>query len=158
MTLEDIYIENYPVVYGYLLSMCADPIEAEEIAAETFLKALQSIRRYDGKCKPATWLCTIARNLYINELKRKKRYIPLEEARIPAVPDMQEHYIEKDAVARLYQSASELESPYRDVFFLRIKGLDFRQIAQQMGKTENWARVIYYRAKTKIRQEEEYNG
>ena len=158
MTLEDIYIENYPIVYGYLLSLCADPCEAEEIAAETFFKALQSIRRYDGKCKPSTWLCTIARNLYINELKRKKHNVPLDEARIPAVPDMQEYYIEKDGIARLYQSAAELESPYRDVLFLRLEGLNYRQIAEQMGKTENWARVIYYRAKAKLRQEEDDNG
>ena len=76
MTLEDIYLENYPIVYGYLLSLCADPHEAEELTAQTFFKAIQSIHRYDGKYKPSTWLCTIGRNLFLNELKQKNAMFP----------------------------------------------------------------------------------
>ena len=38
MELEDIYRENYPIVYGYLLSMCANPDEAEELTAQTFFR------------------------------------------------------------------------------------------------------------------------
>ena len=64
MTLEEIYLENYPIVFGYLLSLCKDPVEAEELTSQTFFKAMENIRRYDGKSKPSTWLCTIGKNLY----------------------------------------------------------------------------------------------
>lgn len=155
MTLEDIYCENYPIVYGYLLSLCADPGEAEELTAQTFFKAVQSIRSYDGKCKPSTWLCTIARNLYFNECKRKKRHVPLEENLIVSTEDVQETYIEKETVKHLYRQAATLEEPYREVFFLRLEGMSFRRIGRIMEKSENWARVTYFRAKTKIKLETE---
>jgi len=61
--LEAFYKENYPIVRGYLLSLSGDPWTAEELAAETFLKALERIDTYDPRYRPSTWLCTIARNL-----------------------------------------------------------------------------------------------
>ena len=149
MELEDIYKENYPIVYGYLLSMCHDPHEAEELTAQTFFRAIEHFRRYDGSCKPSTWLCTIAKNLFYNECKRKKRHERFSKVDLVATDDPQQTYIEKDAVCRLYQCAAELESPYREVFFLRLEGLSFREIGIAMEKTENWARVTYFRAKTK---------
>ena len=152
MTLEEIYLENYPIVFGYLLSLCKDPVEAEELTSQTFFKAMENIRRYDGKSKPSTWLCTIGKNLYYNERKRKKRHVSLDDAQLSS-GSPEDAYIEKDTAKRIYTAAAALESPYRDVFFLRLDGRSFRQIGQQLGKTENWARVTYYRAKTKIQEE-----
>ena len=155
MDLEEIYRENYPVVYGYLLSLCANPDEAEELAAQTFFRAIQSFKRYDGSCKPSTWLCTIARNLFYNECKRKKRSERYSKEPALKFEDPQEACIERDTARRLYQWASKLETPYREVFFLRLEGLNFREIGTVMERTENWARVTYFRAKAKIRGEME---
>lgn len=152
MTLEEIYLDNYPIVFGYLLSLCGDPVEAEELTAQTFFKAVENIRKYDKSCKPSTWLCTIARNLYLNECKRKKRHAPLDEAHL-SVNNLEEIYIEKDMAKCIYGIAASLESPYREVFFLRMEGLNFREIGTILERTENWARVTYYRAKTKIQEE-----
>ena len=152
MTLEEIYIENYPIVYGYLLSLCGDPVEAEELSSQTFFKAVENIRKYDKSCKPSTWLCTIARNLYFNECKRKKRHVPLDEVRI-SDNSLEDICIEKDMAKHIYGIAASLEKPYREVFFLRMEGLSFREIGAILEKTENWARVTYYRAKTKIQEE-----
>lgn len=149
MTLEDIYRENYPIVYGYLLSLCADPHEAEELTAQTFFKAIQSIHRYDGKYKPSTWLCTIGKNLFLNELKRKKRHIPLDDTQ-PAKGNLEEDFIRKALARQTLQSAAALDSPYREVFFLRLEGMSFREIGVAMERSENWARVTYFRAKAKI--------
>ena len=154
MTLEDIYLNNYPIVYGYLLSLCGDPNEAEELTAQTFFKAVENIRKYDKSCKPSTWLCTIGRNLYFNECKRKHRHVPLDEA-IISIEGPEELLIEKDIAKHIYGIAASLETPYREVFFLRMEGLSFRQIGEIMDKTENWGRVTYYRAKTKIQEETE---
>ena len=68
---------------------------------------------------------------------------------------MEDIYIEKDMARHIYGIAASLETPYREVFFLRMEGLSFRQIGEIMDKTENWARVTYYRAKTKIQEETE---
>ena len=159
MELEEMYMENYPIVYGYLLSLCRDPDEAEELTAQTFFRAIQQFRRYNGTCKPSTWLCAIGKNLFYNECKRKKRSERLAETVPSTLEDPQLAYIEKDQLRRLLQRAAELESPYREVFFLRLEGLSFREIGSIMEKTENWARVTYFRAKTRIREElEDENG
>ena len=48
-------------------------------------------------------------------------------------------------------SAHTLPEPYKEVFSLRVFGeLPFRAIGQVFGKTEGWARVTYYRAKSRI--------
>ena len=157
MTQEDIYQENYPIVYGYLLSLCGDIPLAEDLAAETFFKAFLHPRRYDGKCKLSTWLCTIGKNLYINERKRQQRSRRLMP-RPSAAPDPEELLLEKEQLAQLYRETPRLEQPYGQVFFMRLEGLSFYQIGEALGKSENWARVTFFRAKVKIqeRMEEHY--
>ena len=150
MTQEDIYRENYPIVYGYLLSLCGDIPLAEDLAAETFYKAFLHPRRYDGRCKLSTWLCTIGRNLYMNECKRQRRRsvtVPPTSARDPEAM-----LLEKEQIAQLRRTTQQLEPPYGQVFFMRMEGLSFRQIGEAMDKSENWARVTFYRAKVKIRE------
>ncbi len=151
MTQEDIYQENYPIVYGYLLSLCGDIPLAEDLAAETFFKAFLHPRRYDGRCKLSTWLCTIGKNLYINERKRQQRSRRLFP-RPSAVPDPEEVLLEKEQLTQLYRETQQLEPPYGQVFFMRMEGLSFRQIGEAMGKSENWARVTFFRAKVKIQE------
>ena len=151
MTQEDIYRENYPIVYGYLLSLCADIPLAEDLTAETFFKAFLHPRRYDGTCKLSTWLCTIGRNLYINERKRQLR--SRRPAAPPATaPDPEKVLLEKETLAQLHRITQQLEAPYGQVFFMRVEGLSFRQIGEALDKTENWARVTFYRAKVKIQE------
>lgn len=151
MTQEDIYRENYPIVYGYLLSLCGDIPLAEDLAAETFFKAFLHPRRYDGQCKLSTWLCTIGRNLYINECKRQFRSRRLSNPPATA-SNPEELLLEKEEIAQLYRTAQQLESPYGQVFFMRLEGLSFRQIGEAMDKTENWARVTFFRAKVKVQE------
>jgi len=151
MTQEDIYRENYPIVYGYLLSLCGEIPLAEDLAAETFFKAFLHPRRYDGKCKLSTWLCTIGKNLYINECKRRLRTHRLSVSSDTA-PDPEELLLEKEQMTQLYRTSRQLEPPYGQVFFMRLEGLSFRQIGEAMGKTENWARVTFFRAKVKIQE------
>ena len=48
--------------------------------------------------------------------------------------------------------------PFREILYLRIfGGLSFKEIGEIMGKTENWARVSYYRAKERLKKEVEKN-
>ena len=154
MTQEEIYQENYPIVYGYLLSLCGDIPLAEDLAAETFFKAFLHPRRYDGQCKLSTWLCTIGRNLYLNERKRLLLSRHLSPSPTTAA-DPEELLLEKEQITQLYRAAQQLEFPYSQVFFMRLEGLSFRQIGEALGKTENWARVTFFRAKVKIQERTE---
>lgn len=155
MTLEQLYLENYPVVYGYLLSLCGNPAVAEDLVSETFLRAMEKIHAFDGGCKPSTWLCAIGRNLYLNERKRLARHMPLESLEELSAPGFEEPVLEKLHAREILYRAGRLEEPQRQVFFMRVAGAAFRDIGDALGKTETWARVTFFRTKTKLLSEME---
>jgi len=155
VTLEDLYLENYPVVYGYLLSLCGSPALAEDLTSETFLRAMQKIQTFDGKCKPSTWLCKIGKNLWLNERRRMRRHVPLDDADAVPMPDFEESVLDQAQAQAVLRRAGVLEAPQRQVFFMRAAGASFRDIGDALGKTETWARVTFFRTKTKLLSEME---
>ena len=150
MNLEQFYRENYHIVFGYLLSLCGSKQQAEDLTSETFLKAIAKIGSYDGRVKPSTWLCAIGKNLYLNERKRFRRHVPLDSVVIAEDNTMEEKMIDKDTANRIQILARALEEPKNQVFAMRLNGLSFREIGEALGKTENWTRVTFFRAKNEI--------
>ena len=150
MNLERFYRENYHIVFGYLLSLCESRAMAEDLTSETFLKAISKVSSYDGSVKPSTWLCAIGKNLYLNERKRFSRHVPLDSVVIAEDDTMEERIIEQDTAKRIEQLSRKLEEPKNQVFAMRLNGLSFREIGEALGKTENWARVTFFRAKNEI--------
>lgn len=155
--LEAFYRDNYRIVYGYLLSLCGDPAVAEDLAAETFLRAMERIDSFDPRYKASTWLCTIGRNLYINQYKRKNRELPLSDAEACATPSPEALYLQKEQARQVIDAAGKLPPEQRQVLFMRLEGMAFREIGTALGKTETWARVNFFRAKSKILSEMEEN-
>lgn len=150
MNIEQFYKENYRIVFGYLYSLCGDVHFAEDLTSETFLRAIIKIGSYDGRVKASTWLCTIGRNLYLNEVKKRSRHVPLEG--IPAMEgdSMEDTYMKREQAEQVHRLIQELEEPKNRVVIMRQQGLSFRDIGDALGKSENWARVTFYRAKEKI--------
>ena len=153
--LEAFYRDNYPIVYGYLLSLCGDPALAEDLASEAFLKAIEKIDSYDPKYKPATWLCTIGRNLYLNHKKRALRHTPLDDGMVSPSPTPEEQVFRNTLLKNVMAAAKALPPTAQQVLFMRLENLSFRQIGLALGKTENWARVTFFRAKSKLLKEME---
>lgn len=150
MNLEQFYRENYHIVFGYLLSLCGSKATAEDLTSEAFLKAITKIDSYDGSVKPSTWLCAIGKNLYLNERKRFSRHVPLDSVVIAEENIMEEKIMEKDMAKRILQLSKQLQEPKNQVFAMRLNGLSFREIGEALGKTENWARVTFFRARNEI--------
>ena len=153
--LEAFYKENYRIVYGYLLSLCADPTLAEELTAETFYKAILHIDRYDPHYKASTWLCTIGRNLFLNECRRKKRFVSLDEATWIATPSAESIHLQKEEAERILEILNRFPPKQKQVFIMRLQGMCFRDIGLALNQSENWARVTYFRTKSQIRAEME---
>ena len=155
---ESIYKAYFGRVYHYLLSLCREHHLAEELTTETFFKALNALDGFRGDCDPGTWLCTIARNLWVDHCKKHPAYQSLEESfdlADPNSPDPALTAERSDTAMGLYARLHRLEEPYKEVFLLRALGeLSFRQIGELFGKTENWACVTYHRARKKLQKEE----
>ncbi len=151
--LEVMYEREAKNVYKYLYHLCQNKEIAEDLTAETFLKAAKSLSRFRGECKESVWLCQIAKHLWFRELKRQKKTGPLPEN----MEMISEQDVEVQVMASLgrlewFQKMQGLEPVTREVMYLRLYGdLTFREIGEVMGRTETWARVTFYRGKQKMK-------
>lgn len=154
--MEQLYQENAKIVHHYLLSLCHDQALAEDLTQETFLRAYKSLERYDGSCRLSTWLCQIGKHLYYQYLARNKRESPadMEEIRAPEEMRAPEKNQPENAVLRrlelmdVLKEMQNLPVQMREVVYLRtMADLSFREIGEILGRSENWARVNFYRAK-----------
>lgn len=147
---QEIYSLYFQDVYKYMLALSRDPNLAEEITQETFFKALKSLDSFRGQCKLYVWLCQIAKNTYLSYLKKHKE----PEIEETLTGSLEERMLEEESAFLIHQALHNLPEPYKEVFSLRVLGeLSFRQIGLLFGKSENWARVTYHRARLKIKEE-----
>ena len=151
---EHLYEKNYPIVYKFTLSLCRNTSLAEELTQDAFVKALEHFEQFDKKCHFYVWVCQIAKNTYYSYLRKQKHLIP--ESQIPPqwTDSPEEIVFTKETAERIYVLLDRLPEPYREVFSLRVfSDLSFSQIGNIYGKTDSWARLIYYRAKKRIKED-----
>ena len=154
MDPEQLYETCFMQVYSYVMTLCADRGMAEEITQETFYRAISAGEhsRFRAQADQLTWLCAIAKNLFADELRRRKRTAELDPE-ILSGEDLTERTEKEDLSFRIHVALHALEEPYREVFQLRVFGeLPFARIGQLFGRTETWARVTYHRARIKLRE------
>ena len=155
--MDEIYQQYAKSVYRYLFSLTRNAGLSEELTQETFYQAIRSIDRFDGSCKISTWLFGIAKNVLYTYSRKHPGEESLEEKSELGgeEPDFAES-AENEALSRLGQMdllklIHSLPEPSREVVYLRaFGGLSFAEIGEVHGKTENWARVTFYRAKERI--------
>ena len=150
---DQVYTAYYQVVFRYTLALTHDRDLAEEVTQQAFFQALKKIDRFREECALESWLCRIAKNVYLSML-RKNRQISAEPEGMPAVEDTVQTALEDAETAdRLFTLLHQLPEPYKEVFWLRTFGeRSFGEIAALFGKTESWARVTYHRAKGKLQK------
>ena len=159
MEFGDIYEKYFKDVYLFMLATSKNADVAEEITQATFFKALKEIKNFKGNCSVKSWLCQIAKNLYVDQMRKKQLY-PLDEVKeAAAVTDIEESMVDKSDAISIYKILHYLEEPYKEVFMLSVLGqVSLTDISRIFGKSESWARVTFYRAKQKLaeRMREEY--
>ena len=87
--MEEMYDRYSGMVKAYLTRLSGSSELAEELTQETFYQAVRRIDRFDGRCSASTWLCGIAKHLYIDAVRRRKPVEPLPED-IPSGEDFAE--------------------------------------------------------------------
>ena len=158
MDIEQLYNEYSKIVYKYLICLTHNKEIAEDLTQETFCKAIKHINRFQGKCKISVWLCEIAKNLWLNELKKMKRIstLDMEKEDIDVLYNIEENFLEKQKIELLYREIKKLDASTREIFYLKLfSDLTFKQIGKIKGKSEVWARVNYYRGKQKLKEVDE---
>jgi len=153
--MEQIYEEYFEIVYKYLFCLTHNSDISEELTQETFYRAVKKIDTYKGECKISVWLCQIAKNLWFDQCRKNKKKINIEEDLLSqyAIDTIEEKVISNDEKIYLYKKMQNLDEKTREVMYLRITGeLSFKEIGTVLNKTENWARVTFYRGKSKLKE------
>ena len=97
-------VEKYKQpVMNFIYRSLRDETEAEDLAQNVFLQVYKSRSRYRQTAKFSTWLFTIARNLCLNELRRRSRH--------PAESIEETHAENEDQPQRQYEDQSQMAPP-----------------------------------------------
>jgi len=103
----------------------------------------------------SVWLCQIAKNLWYDELKKNKKLKNVGEEELyflQAEDKVEDSVVANQSKLEIYKQLQKLDDQTREVMYLRITGeLSFKEIADILNKTENWARVTFYRGKKKLK-------
>lgn len=156
--MEEIYKEYSKIVYNYLLSLTNNTEIAEELMQETFYSAVKNINKFRNESSMKTWLCKIAKNKWFDYYKKIKNNsettIDEIDEKFLLVNSFEDEYASKEKVLDLYRKIHKLDEKTREVIYLRIRAdLSFKEIGIIMGQSEQWARVTFYRAKIKLKEE-----
>lgn len=150
--IEEIYKMYSRKVFLFLLSKTNNEDIAEELTQETFFQAVQCIDKFKGNSSILTWLCGIAKNVWLKYLRKRQKTVSIED-NIPEITN-KEHMDVQWEQKEILQLIHGMDEPVREVMYLRlISNLTFAEIGEIIGKTENWTRVTFYRGKQKIVKE-----
>lgn len=80
--------------------------------------------------------------------------VPIDELNLKDNKDIEKEYIKQNNILTIYKSLQKLDTTTREVMYLRITGnFTFKEIASILNKSENWARVTFFRGKQKLEWE-----
>lgn len=154
------YLELREPILGYLLRLSGDYDLAEELTQETFFRAIQALPKFRKESSLKTWLFAIARNTYLSKLSKEHTkgiaFTLIDEKLLNSGEndtDPAEQLLQKEQRLNMRKAIYCLQETYRTVIILReFEELSYGEIAKILGKTENWVRVTFYRAKQKLKE------
>ena len=156
--MDTIYKKYGEIVYKYVFCLTGNEDTTEEIVQETFLVAVKDINKFRGECKISTWLCQISKYIWYKKLKKEKikREIPLDILKntLSIEESIEENFWNKEKKIELFKKLQNFDEDTKNVMYLRIFGnFEYNEIAEIMNKTSNWARVVFFRGKQKLKEE-----
>lgn len=153
----ELYDRHVVRVYRHIYYMVGNAAEAEDLTAQTFLRAWEAIPRYQVRGAPfVSWLLRIAHNMGVSYLRSKRESSQLHDG---IVDDKMrrdpESAYEQTAEEELVREAiMKLRDEQRQVIILRfIEDLDYREVAEIIGKSVAAIRVIQHRALNALRKQ-----
>lgn len=154
-TWSEIYVQHYTRLYRYIYGYLGSKEEAEDLAAQVFLEAIQSIDSYHDTGRPLlAWLFGIAKNLIRGRAKRVRKNLELvakQTAELQEAPSSQGGI--SPEMMDLLKGLGSLTTEQRETVVLRfLAGLSAKETGLVMGKTENAIYALQVRAIATLRR------
>lgn len=144
-------------VYSFMLKRTENETDAEDITIETFSKAFDKIASYNPEFQFNTWLIAIAKNVYIDLLRKKKAslFVEITDEENQQVyniadttPSAEDELITEQNLSRLLQFIKELKPHYQEVIQLRyFQEMSYQEIANKINEPLSNVKVKLLRAK-----------
>ncbi|MCW6701739.1 RNA polymerase sigma factor [Anaerococcus sp. NML200537] len=152
MDIEKIYRIYFDDLYRFLLYLCKNKEVAQDICSESFIRAMKNIETIEDS-KVKSYLFQIGKNTYYNYYKKNKRLLLTDKIEDfdQELESFEKDLLCKENLSNLDMAIESLENPYKDVVKLRLNDLSFKEIGEIYKKNQNWACVIYHRAKEKLK-------
>jgi RNA polymerase sigma-70 factor (ECF subfamily) len=163
---EELHRRYVASIYRLVRRKLGDALLAEDIAQETFMKALRMMDRVDESFNFGGWVHTVARNLCFDELRRRQRDLrvegseEIEEDSLTNIPSTARSFDPVDVSEsnelrrQVWEVAQKLPEKYRLVLTLReLQDLSYRQIARTLNMSESAVETLLYRARLRFKEE-----
>ena len=144
-------------VYGYMLKRTENETDTDDIVIETFAKAFDKISTYNPEFGFNTWLITIAKNVHIDMLRKKKSTLFLEitdeedgiaNQVLDDTPTVEDTIITEQNLSKLLQQIKQLKPAYQEVIQLRyFQEMSYQEMAEQLNEPLNNIKIKLLRAK-----------
>ena len=153
----ELYDRHVVRVYRHLYYMVGNAAEAEDLTAQTFLRAWEAIPRYQVRGAPfVSWLLRIGHNLGVSHLRSKKESSQLHDGIVDEKMriDPESSYMQTADEELVREAILRLREEQRQVIILRfIEDLDYKEVAEIIGKSVAAIRVIQHRALNSLRKQ-----
>jgi RNA polymerase sigma-70 factor (ECF subfamily) len=144
-------------IYRYVRFQLPTADQAEDVTADTFLKAIQAADRYDpSRGQPRTWLYRIAQNTLRDHLRRVRirNHVSIGAMRdlVSEAPSPEERLLWEEEVGFLLASLAALRPRDREIISLRFgSGLETAEVAEVLGLRESTVRTRLWRSLGRLR-------
>ncbi len=150
-------------IFGYFRARTRTHADAEDLTAETFVKALRGLPRYrESQGRFAAWLFTIAHHLLVDHLRRRRETVALDDediARKEMERDPGQWAVEAERLGQMATALRDLPEETREIVALRIGGrLSYAEIGTLVGLNGEAAKARFHRAMKSLRTRLEAEG
>jgi RNA polymerase sigma-70 factor (ECF subfamily) len=168
--LRDLIEKHQGAVYGTIAKMLGDPVEAQDLAQQVFVRIYRAAGSYRATAQFKTWMFTIVRNLVFNEHRRRSRaiFVPLHppenESGVPGglpgldlpdtankVPD--EAILQQEMMQMINKAIMALPEQQRLAIVLRrYDGFSYEEIAEILKTSVPATKSLLFRARETLRE------
>ena len=163
---EELYQRHNRRVYSLCLRMTGNVVEAEDLAQHVFLQVYKSAHRYEVSAKFSTWIFTIARNLCLNEIRRRTRHpadsldatsteddqplIQVEDRKNFSAPDAVLH---RELESKIEEAIGALPEKQRIALLMcREDELSYEDMAKVLGCSLSATKSLIHRARETLKE------
>ena len=161
LALVALYDSAVSDVYGYLASRCGSAAVAEDLTSETFLAAVDAVRKAAVPDLTVAWLIGVARHKLVDHWRRAEREGRLlqvvdDDPTLPGDDDPADEWDVRLDRLRAHETLAGLGAHHRSALTLRyLDGLPVREVARCLDRTEGATEVLLVRARKAFRHQYE---